>query len=183
MVRYHCNINIPVPFIDYEQDYDKFKEIVVDQTRVNSEFIDWLNNLGLSFFNARFFNSLPYQKYPLHIDGKADLECTKLNIVFDSYDSVMNWYQPLDGYLGNYHKNNVGEYIPVFEKHKCRIVHSARVDTTCIMQGHIIHDLQNQYNNGKCRKCYTFFLLDSKTQNRLTWDRALDVFQNYLKPL
>lgn len=183
MVRYHCNINIPVPFIDYEHDYDKFQEIVVDRTRINSEFIDWLSGLGLSFFKARFFNSLPHQNYLLHIDGKADVECTKLNIVFNSHESVMNWYRPLDGYSGKYDKNTVGEYIPFFEKNKCRVVHSARVDTNCIVQGNRIHDLQNQFNNGKCRKCYSFFLLDSKTQRRLTWTGALDVFKNYLMPL
>lgn len=183
MIRYHCNINVPVPLVHYEQEYSTYKEIVVDRARINVEFTDWLANLGLSFFNARFFNSLPYQKYPLHIDGRADLECTKLNIVLDSYESEMNWYEPLDGYFGKQQKNTVGEYIPFFEKDKCKVVHNAQVDTSCIMQGHIIHDLQNKYNRGKCRKCYTFFLTDSKSHNRLSWQEALEIFRDYLIPL
>ena len=176
----HFNIKLPIPFIPYSKVFDTFKEIPLKKILVNREFIHWLALAGLTFNQGRFFNSPPNIIYDLHVDGKQETDCVKLNLVFDSTDTKMNWYEPFLGYAGTLQNNTVGEPILYFDKNKCNVLHTAPVNTHCIINGNIVHDLVNGPNNGQSRKCYSLILINFKTHRRLKWEEAVEILNPYL---
>lgn len=176
MQNFHRNINIPDIFVPFEKNYNSFKEIPIYKTSINKNFIDWLYSFNLTFRVGRFFNSCPNQDYGLHIDGNSFQDCVKLNLVYDSSDTVMSWYKTKEGYSGKLLENSVGEPVIYYEEDKCEMLYSVPVNTNCIMTGHVIHTLRNGPNNGQFRKCYSLFLDNLKTKTRLKWDEALDIF-------
>ena len=182
MNKYHANINIPVPFIPYEAVYDKPLQLTVNVKLLNKEFTDWLLSLGLTTRMGRFFHSGPFNTYPPHLDyHNTNVSCTKINLIFDSSDSIMNWYEPIPGYNGDFHRNIINdEPILYHNKDKCRVIYSTPVNANCLVNGSIIHDLQNGPNNGQFRKCYSLFLIDAITSKRITWDEALTIFKPYI---
>ena len=180
MNNYHFNLNLPVPFIPYEVAPSPFKEVPMDINLVNKEFVEWLESIGLTFYMGRFFKSPPFVNYALHIDGKAAKDCVKINLVFDSSDTIMNWYEPLPGYNGTIKPNPLGESVVYYEKERCKILHSAQVNSHCVINGNVVHDLKNGLNHGQTRKCYSIFLIDAKTSDRLKWDNAMKIFKPYM---
>ena len=176
----HLNVKLPIPFIPYSKGFDEFKELPLKKNLVNKEFIHWLASIGLTFNQGRLFNSLPNMIYDLHVDGNRENDCIKLNLVFDSTDTVMNWYEPFPGYSGTQYNNTVGEPILYFDKNKCNVLHTAPTNTHCILDGNIVHDLANGPNNGQSRKCYSLILINCKTNKRLTWEEAVEIFGPYL---
>jgi hypothetical protein len=180
MKKYHANIKLPVPYVPYEENYsNKFVEKETYQEFLNKEFLDWIRSLGLVIHHGRFFNSPPFKRYPIHIDGgKIAKNSTKINLIFNSYDSIMNWYKPLDeGYIVT---NSLGKSIVNYKIDKCNLLHSVPVNSHCIIDGSIPHDLVNGSNNGQSRKCYTLYLFDPKENTLLSWERAVELFDPYL---
>jgi hypothetical protein len=184
MKKYHSNIKLPVSFVPYEnRSFDIFREIPITKELINKEFIDWLESIGITFDRGRFFNSPPLERYKLHVDDLRFLATdhhVKLNIVFDSTDTEMNWYEPLPGYFGDKEYNVCGENILYYDKNKCKVLHTTSVNTHCILQTNIVHDLVNGTNNGQYRKCYSLVLLNSKTNKKLTWEESVEILGSYL---
>jgi len=176
MQNFHRNVNIPDIFVPFEKQYDYYSEIPFHKSSVNRDFIEWLYSLDLTFQQGRFFNSCPNQFYSLHIDGISLQDCVKLNLVYDSSDTIMSWYKTKEGYSGNIRKNYIGEPVIYYEEDKCEKLYSVLVNSNCIMTGDVIHTLRNGNNNGQFRKCYSLFLENLKTKTRLKWEEALEIF-------
>jgi len=180
MKKYHSNLKLPVPFVPFEKGSDHFDEVPITDEHMSPEFLNWLAGMGLTFRKARFFNSIPNQQYRLHVDGDVVKELVKLNIVFDSTDTIMNWYEPVDGYQGTLKPNGLGQPVLYYDKDKCNLLHSKPVNTHCILAGNIVHDLVNGPNNGQSRKCYSMFLVHKATDTLVKWDEALELFGPHL---
>ena len=77
MKKYHSNINLPVPFVPFETQHNpnRYVEKVPDLSKLNKEFFDWITlDLKLDFNHGRFFNSVPYQRYPIHVDYNETIQ-------------------------------------------------------------------------------------------------------------
>lgn len=179
MNKYHFNIKLPIGFTHYMEEFTTFNQIDLNKRDIDKEFIDWLNSLGVSFASGLFFNSLPNMDYELHVDGNKITDCIKLNVIFDSSDTIMNWYEPQEGYSGIINKNFQNDDILWWEKDRCNLVYSASVNSSCILNAGVVHDLHNGHNDGKIRKCYSLILIDNKTKRRLTWKEALEIFSDF----
>ena len=67
-----------------------------------------------------------------------------------------------------------------YKKELCKVAHSAPVNSHCIMDGSIPHDLVNSANNGQSRKCYTLYLGDPTTKELISWEQTVEIFRPYL---
>jgi hypothetical protein len=184
MNTYHVNINIPVPFVPNKvEDHTTIGEVSVTADIINKEFVDWLVSIGLTIECVRFFGSKPYSKYRIHVDGQGlstKLHCVKLNLVFDSSDTIMKWYEMLPEYNGDFLPNSLGEPTKFYDPTKCNVLYSSPVNSHCILNAGIPHDLTNRLNHRKMRKCYSIFLIKTGSLTRLTWDEALILFEPYI---
>jgi hypothetical protein len=182
--HYHRCITVPVDFkstLIFNQS--NYQEIPFDKKSINSEFNDWLESLGLEIGNdSRFFNSLPSQIYKMHIDKKlssSHRDCVKLNMIFDSYQTVMNWYQLFPGKSGHEELNKIGHPLIRYRSDDVSLIYSAEVNRPCIINAMIIHDLINGDNLGMTRKSYSMPLIDIKSGTRITWKEAENRFEGY----
>lgn len=186
--KYHINLNIPVPFTEFEQQHSSFVEKQLSVTNINREFTDWLYGLDIIVYKCIFFSSTPFRKYRLHVDGffkenQSDVSekwsCVKINMVFNSTDTKMNWYKSLPGHEGGFtEKNSQGMMVRYWDPKHCEVLHTADVNSHCLFNGAVIHDLVNGPNNGQNRNCYTLWLKD-KSHKNLPWSEAATRLQSY----
>ena len=118
-------------------------------------------------------------KYNLHVDWK-DGPVTKINIVFNSTDTVMNWYKLLPGKSPIVYRNQLGQPVNGYNIDDCQKVYTVQTNTHCLINGNEIHDLINGSNNGKNRHCYSMVLGYKKTNERLPWNQSVEIFRDYL---
>lgn len=184
MQIYHKNLKIPNLFVPYELDYDSFVELPLQRSKINSEFLVWLEDLNLNFDSAsRFFNSIPFQEYSLHTDYSADIpleNCIKLNLIYDSSNTMMSWWNCKEGYRGELRNNFQNEIIRYYDKTRCDLVHLAITDQHCLINGGVIHSMVNSQNHGRKRKCYSFALVDKNSGERITWEQGIQIFNHYI---
>jgi hypothetical protein len=151
---------------------------------INREFNDWLETMNLEIGEGgRFFNSLPNQVYKMHIDkqlSSAHTDCVKINIIFDSYDTIMNWYNLKSGKEGYEELNLIGHPLLRYFSEDVEKIYTAEVNQTCLINAMIIHDLINGDNQGISRKCYSMPLIDSISKIRISWKDAKKRFKKYL---
>ena len=179
MNNYYAAINIPVPFIPPINIHRGFHEVELDRNTINKEFMDWLADVNLTFFHGRYFSSPPNKLYRLHSDiNKADTEteCVKLNIIFDSFDTSMSWYALQPNKSEIISKNTLGEEIFYYDKNDCNVLHTISVNTNCLLNGSVIHDLTNGNNNGVNRHCFSMILCKLDSKERLKWS---DIEQHF----
>lgn len=182
---YHCNINVPVEFREFEKSADTFEEKICNPDLVNDEFKNWLSSMGIEIARCIFFSSPPGKKYNLHVDGdKAQdgrYNCAKINIIFNSLNTYMNWYQPNAGFEnGTTYKNTLGTPVRYWKKEECKVVHRAKTNTNCLINGGVIHDLENDRDNQGNRRCYSLILRDKTTKAWLSWDDLVAKLKTYI---
>jgi hypothetical protein len=184
--QYHCNLNLPVDFIEFEKDSDIFEERICDPDKVNKEFKDWLTSLDIEIARCIFFCSPPGKKYSLHVDGNKSQDgtynCSKINIVFNSLNTYMTWYKAKPGFEnGTTYLNTLGTPVRYWQKENCDVVHNTPTNTHCIIDGGVIHNLENSKDNDGSRRCYSLILRDCKTKEWLNWNELTTRLQEYIQ--
>jgi hypothetical protein len=186
---YHTNINLPINFIPHDfGKIDGFCELGHPVDERNRELLNWLQERELTTRVIRYFQSPPLIKYPLHVDGlikpgEARLkDIAKINIVYESTDCVMSWFQLKPSKADIDAINFVGEKISYFDEKECDLLYSTECNQTCLINGGIIHTLQNGSNNGNTRRCYSIFLVDVHTNKYASWDYAVEKLKDVIVP-
>jgi hypothetical protein len=184
-LSYHHNINIPVKFIEFEKPSDVFEERICNPDLVNDEFKDWLGTLGIEIARCIFFSSPPGKKYNLHVDGDKSQDgrynCAKINIIFNSSNTYMNWYKAKPGFEnGTTYLNTLGTPVRYWKKEDCEVLHRTEANRNCVINGSVIHDLENDKNNNGNRVCYSLILRDRTTKAWLRWDELLSILKDYI---
>ena len=176
--------NVVLPFEMKAYDYPNTPETLalknncIDFTKIEPVFFEWLNDHGIACCPkwSRYFHSQPYTKYNIHADStSSDQLKTKINIIFDSYGTIMKWYELKECYKflpESYFVNNV---IRIYEERQCREVFQANTDTHCLIDGSKIHTLINSANQGKKRRCFSFALKSLKTDELLSFEESVDL--------
>jgi hypothetical protein len=195
--RYHYNTNFPFTFnpIEIDDRQGTWFEGLIDIGQLmdeNPEMTRWLHDHMLLISDARYFQSLPNQKYYKHIDvDRSDsaqnftkilpkkAHKVKLNFVYNSTGTIMKWYKLLPGQFGDCFINDQGETVLGFHDEKVTEIYRAEVDNHCLIDAGTIHDLSNSENNNVPRRCYSL-ILDSWWYRPLTWDQAVEIFKPYI---
>jgi len=178
--NYIVNINLPVQFIPFDfLDTGQFKELIITPELVNHDFHLWLNSLDLKIDPkfSRFFSRPPGFWGTIHVDNSIQ-NSSKINIVYDSFDSLISWYDILPDKSYTKKINYQDEIVISYDPDDCKRVHSTLGNKNCLFNGKIPHRVQVGTNNNKSRKCYSLLLLD-KNNNRISWDDAVRIFSPY----
>lgn len=170
-MKLHQNLKLPVEVKPCRETYKELRELEFSASELPVEFNEWLLTMNLYVYEARFFNSPPGTKLRLHLDGQRQNAPYggKINLIFDSYDSTMNWFELKPGKEGYIQKNKLGSDVMYFREEECNVLHSAPTNSHCMFHGMTIHDMRMGDNNGKIRQCYSLIIGDNLTGHRVTY--------------
>lgn len=188
-MRCHYNlINLPFNFVPFEVRKDDplnengMLEKTINQNDLinhNKDFLDWIHKQDLTLQPGRYFESAPNCQYLLHRDTydlkNINVDLVKFNFVFDSVGTKMSWYKTNPLYEGEVFTNVLKDPMIKYDRKKCKVIYTTPVDSHCMINGGVIHDLMNFSNFGRNRRCYSFII------NNLSWNQAVEKFSDYLK--
>ena len=127
---------------------------------------------------SRYFHSKPHDVYNIHADSISENQPkTKINIIFDSYDTIMKWYELKPIYKRLPDTMFVHGVIRIYKSNQCEEVFQTQVNSNCIIDGSKIHTLLNGANQGKKRKCFSFALKSLKTDELLSFEESIDILR------
>lgn len=194
MIRPHYNIELPVEFTPWisrsdprflPQGQTKTREIEIGRSEyssVNRELILWLLERDLTVSAMRVFRSVPLDHYHLHRDlapnQPEDTAVIKLNFVYHSWGSRMQWYRLKPGRTAGQWLNPSGVLSQHYSPKDCELVWDTECDSHCLINGGEIHTLKNTENQGQPRMAYSL-VIQNYTRD-LTWDQAVEIFKPWL---
>lgn len=184
----HYKVKLPVEFVPFiKPDTSKignYYHIFIKKDEIDPKFNSWLASYGLEVAWGLFLNSAPYGSYTPHLEeSELGGNCVKLNIIFNSSDTKMKWYDLLPGEKGESNPNMYGTNVFRANPAKCEIVHEANVNENCLLDAGTIHDLKNGFNQGKDRQCYSLILKRISENKPISWNNAVDVLGPILEKL
>jgi hypothetical protein len=177
MNRYHHYLKIPVEFIPV---FDTSAPFISGYDKSYQELVDWIDGLGLTIGGAEVFhlepNDLSYPNcLPIHTDSSAFDNHVKINFVYSDIASTMNWYEYKDPTLLETLTTPIGTGYITTTKANCELVYSAEVGQPSLVNTGMLHDISPVTST---RYCFSFPIW--KNGQRLTWDRAMDIFKDYI---
>jgi hypothetical protein len=183
MRNYEFKLKLPVEFIPHDLGtFSSFREINFPKNLINQEFVDFLASLNLYIDYAKYFYSVPYQRYMNHRDildeqyGKITKN-VKLNFVTGGAGSEMIWYKLNPGKDVVFKQNYLGQPVCAFNDEDLTEAHRAVIGWPSLLDAYEIHTLQNA---DEARKCWSFTLNSTITKDRISWDEAVEIFKDYL---
>ena len=188
MQNIYCKkLQIPNIFVQCYQDIkiDKSLEKILPINDINIEFKEWLASLNIGLDSCRFFSAEPGDKYVLHKDisyaselSNRVTDCVKINLIYNSNNSKMKWYELKPDRSSSVVYNKVGEKLKIYNEEDCDVVFEEDTNgPACLINGMIIHTL---LNGNSTRHCYSMPLVNLTTKIRLTWDEANIMLSPYI---
>lgn len=181
-------LQIPDLFVPCYKDkiFDRSVEMHLPLININKEFKYWLASLNIGLNSCRFFSAEPGHKYTLHKDISYSTEtagmitnCVKLNLIYNASNSKMIWYEEISNVAPTIVRNKVGDELRIYKKEQCSVIFESKVvGPACLINGLVIHTM---INGNTTRHCYSLPLIDLTTNNRLTWDDAVNRLSRYIK--
>jgi len=152
---------------------------------INIEFKEWLASLTIGLDSCRFFGAEPGDKYGLHKDisyaselSNRVTDCVKINLIYNSNNSKMMWYELKPDRSSRVIHNKVGEKLKIYNEEDCDVVFEENTNGPAhLINGMIIHTL---LNGNSTRHCYSMPLVNLTTKIRLTWDEANKMLSPYV---
>jgi hypothetical protein len=93
----------------------------------------------------------------------------------------MTWYRAKPGFEdGTTYLNTLGTPVRYWSKEKCEVLHRTPANSNCIINGGIIHDLENSQSNRGSRICYSLILQDLETKKWLSWGELVGRLKEFL---
>lgn len=198
MNRPHYNLNLPTEFRPWVDEEDPRLEhpnpthevdITLEELQThNAELVEFLAESGLTVSHLRLFRSRPWARYSIHIDlspddytdteyARAADQIVKLNFIFNSHGTRMQWFEPDPGH-GPQRNNNSGFSFYSFDPTVCTLVYDTLCDRDCLIHAGRIHTAFNTENQGQSRMCYSLFLTNGT--DTLNWAQAVQVLTPWL---
>jgi hypothetical protein len=179
MNNYYKYLNLPfenkLSPVDMQQAHIK-----LDRQLIDPAFIAWLDSLDIAIGFSEVFQKEPGEQPPhsLHLDGEVFDDHVKINIVVNPGTSVMRWWRLKPGKEHQMKITIVGtSYLWAYQD-DCDMVAESELSQPALVNGGQLHNVE-QINT--IRLCYSFMLINKKTQNRLLWNEAVEIFKDYLK--
>ena len=188
MNRYCLHLDIGLDYILKDPDYfsrldvteKKIAQWLIPQEALSNDFISWYESLGLDLWYRELFYTAPHENIFLHSDEINPSSCCKLNWVYDQGNTVMNWYEPNDGISLEWYQNPfVGGSYYSCEEGKYHYAHSDSIQKPSLVNVTALHDVKN--NSDYPRWCVSIAFREVGAEQRLQWDRAVEIFKPYLK--
>ena len=179
MNRYHHYLKIPVKFTPV---FDSGAPFIsgYDKTLIDQELVEWIDGLGLTIGGAEVFHLEPNDTnypdcLPIHSDSDEFDDHVKMNFVYSDTASTMNWYEYKDPTLLETQYTPIGTGYVTTDKDNCDLVYSAEVGQPSLVNTGMLHDISPVTST---RYCFSFPLW--KNGRRLTWNDAVNVFENFI---
>ena len=142
--------------------------------------IELLANLDIKIVYAERFFLQPtgIADLPPHIDGD-NLDLTKLNFVYCSEPTYINWYQLKENRQLPLLTTDVQSKYRLAQKQDCILVHTLKIDSAAprLINAAILHDITTVTAP---RYCFSFTLNRVSTNKVLSWTEAMDAFKEYI---
>lgn len=178
MNHFYRYLNLPfenkLSPVDMQQHHIK-----LDKQLIDPNFIAWLDSLNLTIGFSEVFKKQPGNQPPesLHLDGEVFDDHVKINFIVNPGSSVMRWWQLKPGKQYQKKITIVGtSYLWAF-KDDCDLVAESNLLQPALVNAGQLHNVEQVDTT---RLCYSFMLLHKKTQKRLLWNEAMEIFKEYV---
>ena len=154
--------------------------IKLDGQLIDPNFISWLDSLDVAIGFSEVFQKNPGEQPPhsLHLDGEVFDDHVKINFVINPGTSVMRWWRLKPGKEHQKKITIVGtSYLWAYQD-DCELVAESNLLQPALVNGGQLHNVEQV---DTVRLCYSFMLLNKKTQTRVLWNDAMEIFKDYVE--
>lgn len=177
---YHRHLEIPVsvtfppfeppdPQLHYHTRWHKHE--------MGDALFTWLYSLGLYVIAGECFYTPPGRTLEPHLDTSEISDVVKLNWMKHGEGSVMDWYELKKGVKLQTSTTPINTQYSFAPKSDLIRVHSATVGTPSLVNVGRMHGIRNS-NSPRYVACAV--IGDSRTNQRVTWDHAINIFKDYV---
>jgi|694.fasta_scaffold88964_4 hypothetical protein len=185
MNNYCRKLNLPseietkdFPPKDYE---DRVFMIRPPWSKISKNLHKFLDQLNLFVMHSEIFYTPPQQGIYIHVDTNKFSNMTKLNFCICNPFSMMNWFEIKKEYRDKNHLKQTmltTNYLKYEPNEVETILHSECVAGWYIVNAGIPHNSTNFTNEQRWTLSYV--LKDRETHDYLQFDKALEIFKNYI---
>lgn len=171
-------LNLPfenqLPHVDFYQHHVK-----VDKQLIDPKFVAWLDSLDVIIGFSEAFKKDPGPNVPhsLHVDGEVFDDHVKINFVINPGSSVMRWWKIKPGKEHKKKVTIVGTSYLWAYRDDCDMLDESPLLQPALVNAGQLHNIEQLDTT---RICYSFMLLNKRTQQRLLWDQAMEIFKDYV---
>lgn len=179
MNNYYKYLKLPfenkLPSVAMHQHHIKLERQLID-----TNFIAWLNSLDVVIGFSEVFQKLPGEQQPesLHVDGEEFDDHVKINFIVNPGSSVMRWWKIKPGKEYQKKVTIVGTSYLWAYKNDCDLVAESSLLQPALVNAGQLHNVEQVDTT---RLCYSFMLINKKTQKRLLWNDAMEIFKDYVQ--
>jgi len=151
----------------------------------NMKFINWLAERDVGIAHSERFLLSPDSNVskmaclPIHIDvvlPEQSDHIVKINFIYSKEPSYMNWYKLKPGTPLNPDPTPVNSaYIPI-SRENAELIYTVKTDRPRLVNAGIPHDIYPPVTAE--RYSFSFILKRISTQQKLSWDEAIDIFSD-----
>lgn len=200
MNNYHQNLNFPTTFLPSENiiafmaplihkyclkfNPEERQFYILPTNEIPKEFSDWFNKTfpGVEIATWEIFYTPAGHTMPIHSDGyQPFVDFVKINYVYNSPDSTMNWHGVPEGTVIESGLNEHHRPYTVVDPKICKLEHSAHIGTPSLVNVGQLHSVDN--TKGKTgRWCFSLvpYIPSRKPLSRLQFAESLELFKDYI---
>jgi hypothetical protein len=171
-------LRLPVEFTPNIDDNLHYHVSYIDSP--GTAIIELLAELDIKIDHAERFFLHPRARasLPPHIDGDNE-DLTKLNFIYSSKPSLMNWYQLKEGKRLPLLITDVQSKYRLADPEDCILVHTLKVNSAAprLINAALLHDIAAVTAP---RYCFSFALNRLSTNKRLSWAEAMEAFKEFV---
>lgn len=184
MNNYSHKLDLPVPLIHPVTPSDEGRAFYSRfdlKKDVNPEFIEWYEQLGLTWIIGGYFFTPANGRWPPHLDGKTLGDWCKINWRTGGPGTKVTWFEPLEGFELK-HMDSMKESTTtntnysLIDRNMITPVYSTEHPECCMFNGGRIHE----FYSGDTRQDIISIVLGNKDNKVLHWDEAYEVFKKFI---
>jgi len=140
---------------------------------LQDNIFDFLSDLGIKIVALTSFYCKPQEYSIIHIDT-GNYDYAKLNFIYGGSGSLMNWFRPkTPARVGNEPIASSPDF-HWWMPDEVELVHQQEVKFPGLCRVGIPHNITN-FNEP--RRCISIHIGDAKTNERIRWQDALEIFK------
>lgn len=144
---------------------------------IDPRVVELLDDSGICVLHTEIFYTPPFAVLPIHVDGPVLSNRAKLNFVYDSPTSTMNWYRVKAGCEIPMLTTPIGTRYLKPNQEDCMMVAATRIRTPTLVNVGVPHSVINQVPTG--RWCLSIVLGRHGTTDAIEWDEASSNLAKY----
>ena len=183
MNNYCIDLNLNIPFFNdekyvYQLKIDNKRHQRIDHANINPEIFEFFKSKNLKIGLAESFFRRPGDPFnpEIHKDAINFTDASKINWVYDSGDSVMEWYKPINNNIKT-NKTAIGVSYEYYDIADLELVHTQHVGFPSLVQVGLPHNIANITSD---RLCISVLFIDIETSSYIPFEKAKMIFQNEL---